>query len=224
MVCTSITPEVYLGLRHDSRTSSQQPVTKQTISEPKQNGARVAGPEAEPTIASAEMPPRLPNGRRSPIPRGDPNEKRARTPPTARQKTPIGEDLGAGLRTPASASYEEHNFGDRGMFDRKHVRDNYNNVSKMGPEGRKERGRLEDTRAELLREHRRSPSGEPQPDARRHSPHHGQSSRGEEPSQTPSQMAGQTREDADASPAIGTKNKRPKPKILKTKLPKTIHQ
>ena len=55
-------------------------------------------------------------GHRLPTPRGDPNEWRAQTPPAARQESPIGEDVGAGLRTPAS--YEEHDFGDRGMFDR----------------------------------------------------------------------------------------------------------
>ena len=38
-----------------------------------------------------------------------------RTPPAARRETPFGEHRGAGSRTPASASYEEHDFDNNGM-------------------------------------------------------------------------------------------------------------
>ena len=48
-------------------------------------------------------------------------------PPAARRETPVGEHRGAGSRTPASASYEEHDYDNRGVpyryerYDHKHA-------------------------------------------------------------------------------------------------------
>ena len=49
-------------------------------------------------------------------------EEGLRTPASARQKRRVGEDEGAGLRTPASPI--PHDFGDRGIYDRNDKRDN----------------------------------------------------------------------------------------------------
>ena len=57
-----------------------------------------------------------------------------RMPPAARQETPVGKHLGAGLRTPASASYEEHNLDNRGVPDR-YVRHKDNHARKLRPGG-----------------------------------------------------------------------------------------
>ena len=122
-------------------------------------------------------------GQRSPIQLDDPTRRRARTPPRDRQGSPIGEDGGAGLRTPASTSYKEHNFGDCDMFAGQNGHDN-KDVSNQESEPDGERDRREDVRAELFREHRRLPSREPELYVRRHArPRHKRSSRDEEPSQ-----------------------------------------
>ena len=50
---------------------------------------------------------------------------------------PIGEDVGAGLRT--SASYEEHDFRDSNMFARQNKHDDYNfGDQKPEPDGERE--------------------------------------------------------------------------------------
>ena len=73
-----------------------------------------------------------------------------RTPPAARRETPFGEHGGAGSRTPASASYEEHYFDNSGMPDR-YVRHDHNNAGKLEPGGNKGSGQRRYTRAEHFR-------------------------------------------------------------------------
>ena len=86
----------------------------------KQNPARQSGGNAN-NQRDAHPLARREFKQRPPFLTGDPDEIYAQTPPAARRETPFGEQLGAGLRTPASASYEEHNHGDRGMSDRTYV-------------------------------------------------------------------------------------------------------
>ena len=65
------------------------------------------------------------------------------TPASARQKRRVGEDEGAGLRTPASPI--PHDCGDRGFHDRIDERDNDNNVSDQNLNYEEERGHAKTT-------------------------------------------------------------------------------
>ena len=100
-----------------------------------------------------------------------------RTPPAARRETPVGEHLGAGLRTPASASYEEHDYDNRGLPYR-YKRHDHNHASSLNPRGNRGSGRqetLEPNFPNITKVRHRKP----QSDTRRPQPHHGTHSQGE---------------------------------------------
>ena len=164
--------------RREERMRIARVKTNTVIAEP--ISARQSGRDARDQRRRDAIPLARPESKlRQPILLGDPIENYARTPPAARRETPFGEYLGACLRTPASASYEEHDYEDRGRPDR-YVRYDLNHASKLRPGGSRGSGRQRDTRAEHFRFHYGSPSREPQSNTQRPKPHHRRCSRGEE--------------------------------------------
>ena len=139
----------------------------------RQSGRDNGDPRRRDAIPNARHDSKL----RPPILLGDPMEFYTRMPPAARQETPVGEHLGAGLRTPASASYEEHDYDNRGLPYR-YKRHDHNHASSLNPGGNRGSGRQETLELNFS-EITKVRHQKPQSDTGRPQLHHGTPSQGE---------------------------------------------